>query len=167
LRDEPAGADVLARESLQVRQSLGDRQGTVRCVEILGQIAIARGELERGTRLLSAVDALREAIGLQRPHDEQSEHQRNLSRARAGLDKDRFEAAVSAGRAMTLEAAVVYASSAPESTIKAVDTGLTPRESEVAILVADGLTNRQIAERLVISKWTADNHVAAFCASWT
>ena len=38
-------------------------------------------------------------------------------------------------------------------------TALSPREAEVAGLVAEGLTNRQIAERLVISERTAQNHV--------
>ncbi|MGH9211864.1 MAG: ATP-binding protein [Acidimicrobiales bacterium] len=36
---------------------------------------------------------------------------------------------------------------------------LSPREAEVAKLVAEGLTNRQIAERLIISERTAQNHV--------
>lgn len=36
---------------------------------------------------------------------------------------------------------------------------LTPREREVTALIADGLTNRQIAERLVLSERTAQNHV--------
>lgn len=40
------------------------------------------------------------------------------------------------------------------------DGGLSTREAEVAPLVADGLTNRQIAARLVISERTAGNHVA-------
>ena len=39
-------------------------------------------------------------------------------------------------------------------------TRLTRREREVAILVALGLTNRQIAERLVLSVGTAERHVA-------
>jgi len=37
---------------------------------------------------------------------------------------------------------------------------LTRREQDVAALVARGLTNRQIAERLVIVEGTADRHVS-------
>jgi DNA-binding NarL/FixJ family response regulator len=36
---------------------------------------------------------------------------------------------------------------------------LTPRENEVAALVGEGLTNRQIAARLYLSDRTAQNHV--------
>ena len=38
--------------------------------------------------------------------------------------------------------------------------GLTPREREVALLIARGLSNRQIAQQLVIAQGTAANHVA-------
>ena len=38
-------------------------------------------------------------------------------------------------------------------------TPLTARELQVAELIADGLTNRQIAAHLVIALRTADNHV--------
>lgn len=38
-------------------------------------------------------------------------------------------------------------------------TGLTPRQGEVAALVAEGLTNREIAERLRITERSAESHV--------
>jgi DNA-binding NarL/FixJ family response regulator len=37
---------------------------------------------------------------------------------------------------------------------------LTPREQEIALLVAGGLTNRQVSTKLSISERTAGNHVA-------
>jgi non-specific serine/threonine protein kinase len=37
---------------------------------------------------------------------------------------------------------------------------LSPREREVADLVAEGLRNREISSRLVISRRTAESHVA-------
>ena len=36
---------------------------------------------------------------------------------------------------------------------------LTAREREVVVLVANGMTNRQIAERLVVGNRTVDSHV--------
>jgi DNA-binding NarL/FixJ family response regulator len=41
---------------------------------------------------------------------------------------------------------------------------LTRKETEVAILVAQGLTNREIKDRLVVSERTVDNHVAHILA---
>ena len=43
--------------------------------------------------------------------------------------------------------------------LRAPATPLTARERQVAELIAHGLTNRQIAARLVIALRTADNHV--------
>jgi DNA-binding NarL/FixJ family response regulator len=42
--------------------------------------------------------------------------------------------------------------------------GLTRREQEVVALVAEGLTNGEIAARLVLSEKTVDNHVSSVLA---
>jgi DNA-binding NarL/FixJ family response regulator len=44
------------------------------------------------------------------------------------------------------------------------DAGLTSRELEVAALVAEGLSNGEIAERLFISRKTASVHVSNILA---
>ena len=41
-----------------------------------------------------------------------------------------------------------------------VHISLSAREMEIIVLVADGLTNQEIAEKLTISKRTVDNHVS-------
>ena len=49
----------------------------------------------------------------------------------------------------------------PRKTTRANPAGLTARQLEVLALIADGLTNAEIAERLVVSTRTAEHHVAA------
>jgi DNA-binding NarL/FixJ family response regulator len=49
----------------------------------------------------------------------------------------------------------------PREKTRANPAGLTPRQLEVLSLLVDGLTNAEIADRLVVSTRTAEHHVAA------
>ena len=66
-------------------------------------------------------------------------------------------------RALARRARVRIEEAAPEPE-PAAPLGLTPREHEVLLLVAEGLTNREIGERLYMSEKTASVHVSRILA---
>jgi DNA-binding NarL/FixJ family response regulator len=78
---------------------------------------------------------------------------------RPRLGDDAFEKAWEAGRTMTPEQApaALPPLSAPPGTER--PDGLTSREVEVLGLVAEGLTDAQVAERLVVSLRTVNAHL--------
>jgi non-specific serine/threonine protein kinase len=89
-----------------------------------------------------------------------------LSQLCERLGEAGFAAAVAEGRALPLDEAIARAlapaaidDSGTASIPAHEEHLLTPREREVASLVAQGMTNRQIAETLVITERTAANHV--------
>ncbi|MGO4204833.1 LuxR C-terminal-related transcriptional regulator [Rhodococcus sp. TAF43] len=91
-------------------------------------------------------------------YGEQSE--RNLRRE---LGARAFEAAYREGRSLDFEAAIAFAlgeRSNKRTAAARAPTDLTKREHQVAELVAEGLTNKAIAARLVLSRRTVDGHVA-------
>ena len=87
-------------------------------------------------------------------------------RAAALLPADEVARGLREGRAMSIDEAIAYALDETPDSTEAPTVGrsryhLTPREHEVLVLVADGRTDAEIAEALVISKKTASVHVAS------
>ena len=165
-RDDHDAAFRLFVEGIAPAMELGYRSNIAYILEGLGIVAGAKGDAGRAARLLGASEALISAIG-QRDYTsyefDRSLYERIEAEARATLGETAFEAAMEEGRAWSQRQAVEYALEDPrasrENAAPAARAGLTPRELEVLGLVAQGMSNREVAESLVLSKHTVHRHV--------
>jgi predicted ATPase/serine/threonine protein kinase/DNA-binding CsgD family transcriptional regulator len=144
-------------------------------LEGLAVVVAAQGEPVWAALLLGAAESLREAIGIPLPPVERLTYERNVSELRNRLGDKTFSFAWAEGRTMTPEQALAAKSSvvtpqppgakqSPISPAKPTATypnGLTTREVEVLRLLAQGMTDAQIAEQLVISPRTVNNHLTS------
>lgn len=162
-------AEELALEALRRKRELGNLQGVVWAVELLAWAAVDSGQTRRGALLLEAGGARAEDFGpaYHGFPGMREWHQSYALRARNELGKE--HAAVCArGREMTLgelvaealgDAEGIPAAGAPAVNSVLHDLPLTPRERQIAELLATGKTNREIAAALVIALRTVDTHV--------
>jgi predicted ATPase/DNA-binding CsgD family transcriptional regulator len=153
-----SAARGLYEESLNLSVELGDRWISAISLEGLAAVALATSEAEAAAQLLGAAEVLRDATGAMRSAYFQLRYERVLAETRARLGGDTFETASAAGRAQTPEQA---SSAFAEPISRASDRQdvLTAREVEVLRLVADGFTDSQVAERLVVSLRTVHAHL--------
>lgn len=173
---DDARAAALLQESLALRNGLGDRPGIAECLEGLAGVALRQNQLERAARYLGAVEALRQLLNAQVLSAYQADHDRAVSTVRKRLGKKAFETACAAGRHMSMDSMLEDAlkpigaelgrtgtahgapSAAGRTTVPSSSL-LTRREQEVAALISQGRTNREIAGELVITEGTVANHV--------
>jgi non-specific serine/threonine protein kinase len=162
-------AVTLLRQSLSLTQNLGDPFGLAVVQELLARVAVDSGDPVRAATLLGATDTVGGARGAA------SAAYPGLGPFRAGvveaaqaaIGERAYAEAYAQGVRMTEDEGVAYALGARLAANRRADSSsarsavLTPRESQVAALVGQGLTDRQIAERLVISRRTAEGHVAS------
>ena len=145
-------------ESLALLQELGDRFLTAACLGGFAEIAAAGDRPARAVTLFAVSDALRAAIGAEHSAFVRERQERGLETARGRLDAAAFAAAWARGQALSLAEAFVEAQLEAAGERAGADLGLTPRELEVLRLIADGLTDAEVAERLVVSVRTVHAH---------
>jgi predicted ATPase/DNA-binding CsgD family transcriptional regulator len=197
----PDSARALAKESLTIKQGLGDKWGAGFAEYLLGCIAIVQGRydeahrhllegytlsLELGEQLLrtflmealawlvsaipepnnlrysvqmmSAADNIRQKLGQPKPPQWTLLLDKLFSDIRTLLGHEAFELAWVEGKQLTLDQALAL-STAPIATKSNDPTMLTLREKEVVRWAAAGLTDAQIAEKLVVSVRTVNAHL--------
>ncbi|MEU7746012.1 LuxR C-terminal-related transcriptional regulator [Nonomuraea sp. NPDC049158] len=158
-------ATELEKESLVFNRSLDDPLGVGVNLEVLAWIAETEQHYGRAARLLGILETVWSSIGaplsgyghLVRYHDECE------SRTRAALGDAAFDTEVKRGARLSYDEALGYALQEEppqdEKAEKGEPARLTRRETEIAGLVAQGMTNKQIAAALVIAPRTAEGHI--------
>jgi len=159
-------AERYAREALRLKLAVNDLIGLALTLDLTARIATERGAHERAAVLLGGADVAWTAVDRGRWGSGTLNSARRDCEGRVvgAVGRGVFGSAYERGTALTLaelvgyalqEAAVVDSVSVPEKP----EVRLTRREAQVAELVAEGLANQQIAERLVIARRTAEGHV--------
>jgi len=166
---DTAEAHSRSAEAMDLLLEAGDHLGRALCLEALAWIAAATGRAQHAGTLLGAADAAWHAMGLS-PNLLRPIRDDCVKRIQPALDGRALEHAARLGaaldterlRALGLDAAVTAPSPAPYAGSNTLQ--LTRREQQVANLVADGMTNREIAATLVIAPRTAEGHVERILA---
>jgi predicted ATPase/DNA-binding CsgD family transcriptional regulator len=142
-------------------------------LEGLAAVVAAQEEPTWAARLWGTAEAQREVYSIPLPPVYRADYEQAVAATRTQLGEKTFATAWAEGRAMTPEQALAAQGAAivpipvpteqPSASLakSAViyPNSLTSREVEVLRLVAQGLTNAQIAEQLVIRPFTVNNHV--------
>jgi ATP/maltotriose-dependent transcriptional regulator MalT len=170
LQGDQARARSYYEEGLTICKELGDKTIASESLEGLACISASEGEAERAAKLFCAAQALSEAVGLHHTPEQAALREPYLATTRSQLGEVAWEEALAQGRAVELEEAIEYAISDKPSVTTFYSTteqpsapehsaGLTPREAEVLGLVATGMTNAQVAQRLFLSPRTVQRHL--------
>ncbi|MFI5510304.1 LuxR C-terminal-related transcriptional regulator [Mycobacterium sp. NPDC051804] len=158
---EPDQADDDAHESLAIACEIRAYLQVPDALDCLARLAVMAGNHVFAARLFSAAAAARERIGIVRIPALTRGHDDAVGAALEALGRKEFDAACAEGAALSIEEAIAYAQRGrgqrkrPASGWKS----LTPTERDVIKLVAEGLGNKDIAERLFISPRTVQTHL--------
>jgi predicted ATPase/DNA-binding CsgD family transcriptional regulator/DNA-binding XRE family transcriptional regulator len=163
-RGDVSGAGARYREAIELAWEHHDRLCIRMALPGLAGLATLEGDPVRALRLAGAANALEEDAGIWAFPPIRARHERWLEAAREAIDPQAREAAWAAGRALNLEETVAYSleqGTAIEDPVAGAQNPLTAREREVLELIAQGRSNREIAEALFVTEHTVKYHVGS------
>jgi len=168
-------AHSLLEESLAIGSQESHNSDIPFFLEGLADVVAMQGEPAWAARLWGTAEALRQARGTPLPPVYGADYERAVAAARSQLGEKPFAAAWAQGRTMTpeqalaarelamkpapLQSGAVVAPPLTRRVAKSAFGGLTEREREVAALIAEGKTSREIAEILVVNSRTVEKHI--------
>jgi predicted ATPase/DNA-binding CsgD family transcriptional regulator/DNA-binding XRE family transcriptional regulator len=166
-RNDLPRAGSLYREALALGWQHHDRLCIRMALPGLAGVAAMEGDASRAVRLASAASALEENAGMWAFPPIRARQEVWLATAEDALDSASREAAWAEGRRMSLDEVIAHALEESQPVVsgkghvsQAVRDRLSPREREVLALVAQGRSNREIADALIVTEHTAKYHVA-------
>lgn len=146
-------------ECLRIVGELGHKLIQCACFGGLAIAAAVEGRPERAATLFGAATSLRLTLGANHSALVQSAQDAGFTAAREALGEQAFGRALDAGAALTLEEARALAEREAAEGEAGTTVGLTLAELRVLRLVADGLTNAEVARDLVVSERTVHAHL--------
>ncbi|MFD2419635.1 LuxR C-terminal-related transcriptional regulator [Amycolatopsis pigmentata] len=157
-------AGRLIKDSLRLKKIFNDDLGIGQCLEVLAWIAQAEGRHNLGAQLLGATEGIWHMIGGPRWR-QPMRHQHDQCEAglRTALGGEAFDSAFRSGMRLAPDDVLTFAlqETPTREPGRSADSSqvLTRRENEIAGLIADGMSNKGIAQTLVIAPRTAESHV--------
>lgn len=149
-------------EALELQRHLDDKPGIAASLEALAGLTAASGRHQHAARLLGAADALRRRGGYARLPWESPRYEADRKGACETLSAGEFDAAFAEGASLSIEEAITQAVKGRRRRGRPASgwDSLTETERQLTALVAQGLTNREIAQRQLISRGTVKTHLS-------